>query len=761
MADNVLITPGAGDTIAADDVGGVKLQRVKLVLGADGVNDGDVAATNPVPVTGTLTGITGSVAVHFDGSEPTVKVKQTGTLAVALDPGYTLGYIAGTKSTLAVVLDPGYELGSIKGINSTVAVYFDPSNPAVAVTFPGTIATYFDQSEPTIKVKQTGTLNVALDPGHTLGYIAGIRETVAVYFDPANPAVAVTLPGTLAVYYDQSEPTVKIKQTGTLAVALDPGYTLGSIQGINSSVAVYFDGSEPTVKVKQTGTLNVQLDPGHSLGTIEGINRTVAVYFDPANPAVNATLGGTMAVYFDQSEPTVKIKQTGTLAVYFDPAGPSVSASFNPTSTLAVNLGTTEGTITVRTDPGHTLGSIERINQTVAVYFDPSNPAVSATFSPASTLAVRVGQVDEFVRVSGIRDTVAVYFDPANPSVNATFNPSGTLAVRVGQVDDYVRVSNIRDTVAVYFDPANPAVQATFPATTLNVQLDPGHTLGYIAGTKSSLGVYLDAINQTVRVNLGTTEGTITVRLDPGNELGSIKGINSTVNVALDPGHTLGKVLIVDATGADMDLFKSGDNAAVGADHGLAILALTSETPSKYRFLRVGSGVSDYALRTVHATDVGASVKIIGQSSTLSVEFDPGHTLGKVEQGSGGTSAWLTNAQHTASIFTVSGTYEGVSDLGVTLCAPSASYNFKVFAYSLQTTGQVSTVCRFTNGAGSATELWRGIVTASGVTGVQGANLAVSPPGYLFATGTNVTLALHTGNASLFHYSVSYIKESA
>lgn len=37
MADNVSITAGSGTTIAADDVGGVLFQRVKSVLGADGV----------------------------------------------------------------------------------------------------------------------------------------------------------------------------------------------------------------------------------------------------------------------------------------------------------------------------------------------------------------------------------------------------------------------------------------------------------------------------------------------------------------------------------------------------------------------------------------------------------------------------------------------------------------------------------------------------------------------------------------------------
>lgn len=51
MADDVLLNLGSGgDLIAADDIGpGVKYQRVKLTLGADGVNDGDVSNAVPIP----------------------------------------------------------------------------------------------------------------------------------------------------------------------------------------------------------------------------------------------------------------------------------------------------------------------------------------------------------------------------------------------------------------------------------------------------------------------------------------------------------------------------------------------------------------------------------------------------------------------------------------------------------------------------------------------------------------------------------------
>lgn len=50
MADNTVINAGTGgDTIATDDISGVKYQRVKVVSGADGTAT-DVSATAPLPV---------------------------------------------------------------------------------------------------------------------------------------------------------------------------------------------------------------------------------------------------------------------------------------------------------------------------------------------------------------------------------------------------------------------------------------------------------------------------------------------------------------------------------------------------------------------------------------------------------------------------------------------------------------------------------------------------------------------------------------
>jgi hypothetical protein len=101
MADNIAVTPGSGATIAADEIAAALHQRVKITLGADGVNDGDVASGNPLPVTGTvavtnagITTIAGAVAgteMQVDVvSMPTVTVNShavtnAGTFAVQVD----------------------------------------------------------------------------------------------------------------------------------------------------------------------------------------------------------------------------------------------------------------------------------------------------------------------------------------------------------------------------------------------------------------------------------------------------------------------------------------------------------------------------------------------------------------------------------------------------------------------------------------------------------------------------------------------------
>lgn len=50
MADNVPITAGSGTDVGTDDISSVHYQRVKVIQGEDGTNDGDVSRANPLPV---------------------------------------------------------------------------------------------------------------------------------------------------------------------------------------------------------------------------------------------------------------------------------------------------------------------------------------------------------------------------------------------------------------------------------------------------------------------------------------------------------------------------------------------------------------------------------------------------------------------------------------------------------------------------------------------------------------------------------------
>lgn len=70
--DNTTLNAGTGgDVIATDDIAGVKYQRVKIVQGADGVNDGDISSSNPLPIDGTVT-VSGTVAVTDNSGSLTV-----------------------------------------------------------------------------------------------------------------------------------------------------------------------------------------------------------------------------------------------------------------------------------------------------------------------------------------------------------------------------------------------------------------------------------------------------------------------------------------------------------------------------------------------------------------------------------------------------------------------------------------------------------------------------------------------------------------
>lgn len=118
MADNVAITAGSGTTIAADDIGGVLYQRVKIAQGADGAGT-DVSSAAPLNVTLANTG-SNATAVLVTGTGGTFPVTDSGG-SITVDNGGTFAVqaVCTNAGTFAVQVD-GSALTSLQLIDDVV-----------------------------------------------------------------------------------------------------------------------------------------------------------------------------------------------------------------------------------------------------------------------------------------------------------------------------------------------------------------------------------------------------------------------------------------------------------------------------------------------------------------------------------------------------------------------------------------------------------------------------------------------------------------
>lgn len=415
--------------------------------------------------------------------------------------------------------------------------------------------------------------------------------------------------------------------------------------------------------------------------------------------------------------------------------------------------------------------------------------------------------------LSGVTGSVNVHIGSTGGTINVFSVAQGTVAIAAKD-----------GTMAVYFSPAQPTVSVlqggvaignsgVVGATTQRVvhATDVVQSMNIMAiGTTNTLGVYLSATAGTIGVDVGKmqqadfvtrvrnlVDGTLTTVTGVDRVRNVVDGTLTTVTnvTTLATATRVDRVMnLVDGTVSTVTFVPVVQRVQNVVDGTLSLVTMTQRVNNVVDgsikiFLQGGQAIGNSGVvgatttRVVHATDVVQSMNImaIGTTNTLGVYLSA--TAGTINvfnitQGTVAVSAKdgtmavyfsparpvvLADNLNTANIFTVSGSTSGGTTSGVTLISPSANASFKVFAFSLQTTGIVASVWRFCNGSGaSQTEFFRGLVTANQTSSTPiGANLAVQPPGFLFATGTSTTLALVSDTGSLVHYSVSYIKESA
>lgn len=110
MADNVGYTPGTGATIAADDIGGVLHQRVKLGVGGDGIAV-DVSDENPMPAVIT----TGELVEALEAMRMAVQ-------SLARSVGYAMPDVAGRLRVAVDAISASLTLATITTVGTVTTV---------------------------------------------------------------------------------------------------------------------------------------------------------------------------------------------------------------------------------------------------------------------------------------------------------------------------------------------------------------------------------------------------------------------------------------------------------------------------------------------------------------------------------------------------------------------------------------------------------------------------------------------------------------
>lgn len=240
MADNTVLPVGSGgDTIATDDIGGVKFQRVKLIHGADGVNAGDVASGNPLPITG---------AVPANTTTSGTLTASDAVVGAPIGDGSLISGASTAGSIVAAVVPDGMQAWTllIKGYVSG-AIYTEASNNSTNGT---------DGDWVEVKGRRTGTaagiesvVYTVVANGYYRGNAAGFKYIRARLIGGTGPTVQWVLSnGQGATFLNSSIPG-GLNNIGSVKLT-DGTYTAG----VDSHGQQQIDG----IALQQLMRLNVE-----------------------------------------------------------------------------------------------------------------------------------------------------------------------------------------------------------------------------------------------------------------------------------------------------------------------------------------------------------------------------------------------------------------------------------------------------------------------------------------------------------------------
>lgn len=286
MADNINLPSGdgLGPEVALDDIGGVKYPRSKITIGDDGVNDGDVSASNPLPVTGTIavTGVAtaanqATIIGHVDGIESLLTTIDADTSALA-----SVDFVTGSDVVSLGVIGGGVEASALRvtlANDSTGVLSVDDNSGSLTVDAPVDTPVFVRLSDGSAAIS-TLPVSLASVPSHdvTNAGTFAVQASQAGTWNVTNISGTISLPTGASTAANQATIIGHLDGVEGLLTTIDAD--TGTLAGIDfvtgsdvTSLGVTGGGLEaPALRVTiandSTGVISVD-DNGSSL-TVDG-----------------------------------------------------------------------------------------------------------------------------------------------------------------------------------------------------------------------------------------------------------------------------------------------------------------------------------------------------------------------------------------------------------------------------------------------------------------------------------------------------------
>lgn len=216
MADNSIVQDVTvnGDTIAADEIAAVKYQRIKMIIGSEGVNGGDISSSNPLPVANANTAVslglipgaqvfrrmgvslnltsTPLVVGDVEGQTQPFMPLAAGTVEVLSDDANDTVLGSGARTVLIFGLDGNFdEIAESFDLDGTTPVVSSLSHIRVFSMVVDDLGTYRGANEGNITLRESGG---AGDDILKISFADTFGQSVALtshYTIPRNHVLAV------------------------------------------------------------------------------------------------------------------------------------------------------------------------------------------------------------------------------------------------------------------------------------------------------------------------------------------------------------------------------------------------------------------------------------------------------------------------------------------------------------------------------------------------------------------------------------------